>query len=94
MTSGSMIITCTDYGVGFTQSEVMQICGGTSTSTYSAGPCPSANRVGRCEITDSSGGMSVGESVSVYPPETAAGAKAICNMENGVNGVTTTFVLN
>ena len=89
--SGGMLVTCTDYGTGFSASEAMQICSSTM-DVYSADSCPSANRVGRCEITDSGHGASAGESVSSYPPETAADAMSACTMENGVMGVTTQWV--
>jgi hypothetical protein len=93
MTSGGMLSSCTDYGAGFTTSVVMQICS-TQMGTYSADVCPSANRVGRCEITETRGGMSGGDQVSFYPPSTMADVMTSCAMENGVNGVTTTYVPN
>jgi len=35
---------CTDYGPGYTATQVQSSCKG----PYSSGACPSANRVGRC----------------------------------------------
>jgi hypothetical protein len=64
------------------------------TATYSADSCPSANRIGRCEITVTRNGSTGGTAVSVYPPETASSAMSICSMQNGMNGVTTTWVPN
>jgi hypothetical protein len=92
--SGGMLVTCTDYGAGFTASTVMQVCATSSMTIYSAAACPSANRVGRCEITETRGGVSAGDAVNFYPPETAAAAMSACAMENGVSGVTTRFVAN
>jgi hypothetical protein len=91
--SGGMLVTCTDFGAGFTATTAMQNCTGSMT-TYSAAACPSANRVGRCEITETSGSVTVGDAVNFYPPETAALAMQACNMENGLNGVMTKFVAN
>jgi len=85
-----MIESCTDYGEGFTTSDVTQVCTG-EMGTYSAAVCPSANRVGRCEISESN---AAADAVSFYPPETAADVMSACSMENGVDGVTATFVPN
>jgi hypothetical protein len=85
-----MIVSCTDYGTGFKMSDVMSLCA--TPSTYSSGSCPSTNRVGQCEITDSGNGGSAGESVSAYAPETASQGMSACSMENGVMGVTTKWV--
>jgi hypothetical protein len=88
-----MLTSCTDFGAGFTPSDVMQICSGTM-GTYSAGDCPTANRVGHCQLTETRGGVSGGDAVSFYPPNTAADVMSACAMENGMNGVTATFVPN
>jgi hypothetical protein len=93
MGTGSTLVVCTDYGAGFTSSTVMQACT-TSMATYSAAACPSANRVGRCEITETNGAVSAGDAVNFYPPETRAAAMSACSMENGLGGITTTFVAN
>ena len=93
MSTGGTLVTCTDYGAGFTASTVMQTCSA-SMSTYSAAACPSANRVGRCEITEMTGTVSVGDAVNFYSPETSATVMSVCSSENGVGGITTTFVPN
>jgi hypothetical protein len=92
-TSGGMVITCTDFGAGFNANNVMQLCS-TSMGTFSTGSCPSANRVGRCEVTETRGSVTAGDAVSIYAPASAAQAMMVCNSENGVNGVTTTWVPN
>ncbi len=91
--TGGGAMTCIDFGAGFTSSEAMQACSGTS-MTFSSGSCPSTNRVGRCEISETKNGVTAADSVSFYLPDTAAAAMSGCAMENGVNGVTTTWVPN
>jgi hypothetical protein len=86
-----MFVTCTDFGAGFTASTVMQTCAA-SMGTYSAAACPSTNRIGRCEITETRGSVIAADAVNFYPPETSANAMSACAMEYGVNGVTTMFV--
>jgi hypothetical protein len=93
VSTGGTLVTCTDYGAGFTASTVMQTCS-SSMATYSTAACPSANRVGRCEITEMQGAVSVGDAVNFYSPETSATVMSVCSMENGLGGITTTFVPN
>ena len=91
--AGGAIVTCTDYGEGFTASTVMQVCT-SSMATYSTSACPSTNRVGRCELTATNGGATAIDAVSFYPPETTANAMSACAMENGMGPITTTFTPN
>lgn len=88
--SGGTVRTCTDYGAGFNSSAVQQSCA--APKTFSASPCPSTNRVGRCVISITRNGNTATDSVSFYAPTTAVDAKSGCDMENGMNGVTTTFI--
>ena len=71
----------------------MQECTAIS-ATYSTSACASTNRVGRCEISISRNGVTAADAVSFYPPETISAGTQACNMENGFDGATTTFVAN
>jgi hypothetical protein len=84
-------MSCDDFGQGFTDSEATQDCS-SQMGTFSTSACPTAGRVGRCQITSSNGDAR--DQVSFYPPTTAADVQTACNMENGVNGVSATFVAN
>jgi hypothetical protein len=92
-TPGGMLTSCVDFGAGSTPSDVMQSCNATM-SIYSPGACPSANRVGRCELTGTRGGVSRGGQLCYYPPNTAADAMAACAMYHSANGFVATFVPN
>jgi hypothetical protein len=91
--AGGTVVTCTDFGAGFSSSMVMQECSAMMT-TYSASSCPTANRVGHCDISITRNGQTAADAVSFYPPETASAGQQACNMENGFDGATTTFVAN
>lgn len=91
--AGGTLVTCTDYGAGFTTGMVIQECSALS-ATYSSSACSSANRVGRCEISISRNGVTAADAVSFYPPETIGAGMQACNMENGFDGATITFVAN
>jgi hypothetical protein len=88
-TSGGQIMSCDDFGQGFTDSLASGDCS-SQRGTFSAAACPSAGRVGRCQITSSNGAGR--DQVSFYAPVKAADVMAACNMENGVDGVSTNFV--
>lgn len=64
---------CTDYGAGYSSAQVSDSCKG----PYSSGPCPSANRVGRCLMWD---GLPTEVTFSYYSPgHTAATAQSACS---------------
>jgi len=86
----AMSMTCTEYGQGYTASSVMMACSGVS-QTYSAGACPTANRVGRCTITATSSGNTASAVLSSYAPVTTdqvndAEGRAILDRNADVDG--------
>ena len=89
--SGGNVTSCDDFGQGFTDSLATQACS-SQMGTFSTSACPATGRVGRCQITSSNGADR--DQVSFYPPTTAADVMAACSMENGMDGVSATFVPN
>ncbi len=70
---------CVDFVAGYTNSQAQQTCGTSSTSTYSAEACTSANRVGHCTISNA--GFTQTE--SFYAPLTAQIAMDTCTSAHG-----------
>jgi len=91
--SGGAVVSCSDYGEGYTAAQVMASCSGAS-STYSGSPCPSDNRVARCVITVTAAGVTAATTVSYYPPRTPANVMQACSQANIGGGVTATFAAN
>jgi hypothetical protein len=91
--AGGALASCTDFGIGFTPSTVMQECS-TMGMTYSPSPCPTTNRVGHCDVSVSRGGVTAADAVSFYPPETASSGQQACDTLDGFDGAMTTFVAN
>ena len=58
------------------------LCTGAS-GTYSSGACATANRVGRCNATTTTGGTSLTTVTSVYSPATAEQGMALCTLLMG-----------
>lgn len=91
--SGGAVISCSDYGEGYTAAQVMSSCSGAS-STYASSACPSESRVARCVITVAAGGVTATTTVSYYPPLTPAAAMQACSQANVGGGITATFTAN
>jgi hypothetical protein len=88
--AGAEFPSCTDFGAGFNAGSVMSDCT-SQMATYSASPCPTASRVARCELSQTMNGGSAAAVVNFYPPVTAAQVMQVCSMDNGEDGVTTTY---
>ena len=91
--SGGAVVSCSDYGEGYTTAQVMTSCSGAG-GTYSSSACPSENRVARCAITVSAAGVTATTTVSYYPPLTVANVMQSCSQANIGGGVTATFTAN
>lgn len=88
--AGAEFPSCTDFGVGFNATSVMSDCT-SQMAAYEASPCPTANRVARCELAETMNGQSAAAVVNFYPPVTTAEVMQVCSMDNGEDGVTTTY---
>ena len=91
--SGGMVVHCTEYHESFIQSGVMAACPSSANSSYSSSECPAANRIGRCTTTMLSNGVTLGQIIAYYPPDTAASAMADCSRQQS-GSTMTTFVAN
>jgi hypothetical protein len=86
------ITQCIDYSSGYGTGSAMSDC------TYNQGmyvslTCPTANRVGRCVMSDTSTGTTLASTVSYYPPTTANDAAGDCSDRNSAD-VSATYVAN
>lgn len=87
--SGGTVVHCTEYHESFVQHEVMVSCPNSANSGYSADECPAANRIGRCQTTTISNGVTLGQTIAYYPPDTATSAMADCSRQQNGSEMTT-----
>jgi hypothetical protein len=80
---------CLDFQ-GFPPGTVMSSC--TGNGTYSTMACPTANRVARCVMMITSGGVTFTTIQNFYPPTTTATVMQICM--SMTPGVTDTYLPN
>jgi hypothetical protein len=91
VSSGGAVVQCVDY-TGVTSDQVSQNCTALR-GTYATSACSSSNRVGRCTISSTAGGISLTQTLSYYPPTTVSSVMSICSQVTGT-GVTATFMAN
>ncbi len=92
-TSGGTVVHCVEFHESFVQHEVMTSCPSSASSSYSASECPVANRIGRCQTAKISNGVTLGQIVAYYPPDTTASAMADCARSQSASE-TATFLEN
>jgi hypothetical protein len=92
-TSGGMVVHCVEFHESFVQSEVMTSCPSSANSGYSTSECPATNRIGRCQTSTLSNGVTLGQIVAYYPPDTATSAMADCSRSQSASE-TATFIAN
>ena len=69
---------CIDYEKGFDKvgSQISNICQQGNSGTYSTSVCPTANRVGRCHESYTSGGIAYAQTVSCTTEKNLTGSPA------------------
>ena len=87
---------CNDYHRGYTPDTVMSGCALLVMTTYAASPCRTADRVGRCTVTTTTG-LSTEPTrtfvASFYAPMTVDTARAEC-MRRAASDATAVFEAN